>query len=188
MLRDFRKPLVVFTPKSLLRSPKCVSKLEDFTKGKFQEMIEDQYADPKKVKRVLMCTGKIYYDLLEKQQADKRKDVAIVRIEQLYPTPTTQIKKMMANYAKAGEFFWVQEEPENMGAWPYICRKFYSHMTVNLGIISRPEGSSTATGFSKQHAAQQLHIVAKAFEAPVGKKVKAAVKETAEKMATAGAD
>jgi 2-oxoglutarate dehydrogenase E1 component len=75
-----------------------------------------------------------------------------------------------------------------MGGWPYICRKFHNTMTVKLDVISRPEGSSTATGFSKQHAAQQLHIVAKAFEAPVGKKVKAAVKETAEKMATAGAD
>ena len=87
MLRDFRKPLIIFTPKSLLRSPKCVSKLEDFTGGKFQEMIDDNYADPKKVKRVLLCTGKVYYDLLDKQQADKRRDVAIVRVEQLYPTP-----------------------------------------------------------------------------------------------------
>jgi 2-oxoglutarate dehydrogenase E1 component len=188
MLRDFRKPLIIFTPKSLLRSPKCVSKLEEFTEGKFHELIDDTYADPKKVKRVLLCTGKIYYDLLEKQQADKRKDVAIVRVEQLYPTPVVQILKVKAKYNKATEFIWVQEEPENMGAWPYICRKFHNDKVINLNVISRHEGSSTATGFAKQHAAQQLHIVSKAFEAPAGKQVKAAVKATAEKMANVGAD
>jgi 2-oxoglutarate dehydrogenase E1 component len=188
MLRDFRKPLIIFTPKSLLRSPKCVSKLEEFTNGKFHELIDDTYADAKKVKRVLLCTGKIYYDLLEKQQADKRKDVAIVRIEQLYPTPVLQILKIKGKYNKATEFIWVQEEPENMGAWPYICRKFHNDKVINLNVISRHEGSSTATGFAKQHAAQQLHIVSKAFEAPAGKQVKAVVKETTEKMANVGAD
>jgi 2-oxoglutarate dehydrogenase E1 component len=188
MLRDFRKPLIIFTPKSLLRSPKCVSKLEEFTNGKFHELIDDDYADVKKVKRVLLCTGKIYYDLLEKQQTDKRKDVAIVRIEQLYPTPIVQILKIKAKYSKATEFIWVQEEPENMGAWPYICRKFHNDKVINLNVISRHEGSSTATGFAKQHAAQQLYIVSKAFESPAGKKLKASVKETAKKMANVGAD
>ena len=188
MLREFRKPLIIFTPKSLLRSPKCVSKLEEFTTGKFHELIDDEYADPKKVKRVLLCTGKIYYELLEKQQTDKRKDVAIVRIEQLYPTPVLQILKIKAKYSKANEFIWVQEEPENMGAWPYICRKFHNDKVINLNVISRHEGSSTATGFAKQHAAQQLHIVSKAFEAPAGKVVKAAIKKTTEKMANVGAD
>ena len=186
--RDFRKPLVIFTPKSLLRSPKCVSKLEEFTQGKFHELIDDEYADVKKVKRVLLCTGKIYYDLLEKQLVDKRKDVAIIRIEQLYPTPLVQILKIKAKYNKATEFIWVQEEPENMGAWPYICRKFHNDKVINLNVISRHEGSSTATGFAKQHAAQQLHIVSKAFEAPPGKALKAAVKATTEKMANVGAD
>lgn len=188
MLRDFRKPLIIFTPKSLLRSPKCVSALEEFTSGKFRELIDDDYADPKKVKRVLLCTGKIYYDLLEKQQADKRRDVAIVRIEQLYPTPVLQLLKVKAKYSKAVEFLWVQEEPENMGAWPYICRKFHNDKVINVNVISRHEGSSTATGFAKQHAAQQLYIISKAFEAPPGKEVKAVVKETTEKMANAGAD
>jgi 2-oxoglutarate dehydrogenase E1 component len=188
LVRDFRKPLIIFTPKSLLRSPKCVSKLEEFTQGRFHELFDDEYADPKKVKRVLLCTGKIYYDLLEKQQADKRKDVAIVRIEQLYPTPLVQILKIKAKYSKATEFFWVQEEPENMGAWPYICRKFHNDKLINLNVISRHEGSSTATGFAKQHAAQQLHIVSKAFEAPPGKQVKAAIKATTAKMAHVGAD
>jgi 2-oxoglutarate dehydrogenase E1 component len=186
--RDFRKPLVIFTPKSLLRNPKCSSKLEEFTKGRFQELIDDVNADPKKVKRVLLCTGKVYYDLYEKQQADKRTDVAIVRVEQLYPTPVHQILKVKAKYAKAKEFIWVQEEPENMGAWPYICRKFHNDKVVKLDIISRIEGSSTATGYAKQHAAQQLYIVNKAFETPGDKAVKEKINKTTKKMAEAGAD
>ena len=187
MHRDFRKPLIIFTPKSLLRSPKCVSPLEDFTNGKFQEVIDDSYADAKKVKRVLFCSGKIFYDLLDKQQADQRKDVAIVRIEELYPTPVQQMLKIKAKYSKATEFIWVQEEPENMGAWPYMCRKFRKGDTLNLDVISRIEGSSTATGFAKQHAAQQLYVVAKAFETPVGKEQKQNIKAKTE-LAAANAD
>lgn len=186
--RDFRKPLVIFTPKSLLRHPKVVSPLEEFTTGHFQELIDDTYADAKKVKRVLLCTGKIYYDLLEKQQTDKRTDVAIVRMEQLYPTPIAQLEKAKAKYSKATEWIWVQEEPENMGAWPYLCRKFRAGDPLSLEVISRPEGASTATGFSKQHTAQQLYIIGKAFEAPAGKVVKETVKKTTEKMANVAAD
>src|SRR5690606_11009110 len=123
--RDFRKPLVVFTPKSLLRHPKVVSTLNEFTDdSQFQEVIDDAWAKSANVRRVLFCTGKIYYDLLEKQQADNRKDVAIVRVEQLYPTPMDKLRAIRNKYKQAEEFLWVQEEPENMGAWPYICRKF----------------------------------------------------------------
>jgi 2-oxoglutarate dehydrogenase E1 component len=185
--REFRKPLIIFTPKSLLRSAKCVSPLEDFTNGKFQELIDDNYADAKKVKRVLFCSGKIYYDLLEKQQTDQRKDVAIVRIEQLYPTPVQQMLKIKAKYSKAAEFIWVQEEPENMGAWPYMCRKFRKS-ELQLDVISRNEGSSTATGFAKQHISQQQHIIASSFDTPAGKAVKESIKKTTEKMANVAAD
>jgi 2-oxoglutarate dehydrogenase E1 component len=185
--RDFRKPLIVFSPKSLLRAPKCVSPLEDFTNGKFQELIDDSYVDAKKVKRVLFCSGKIYYELLEKQQADQRKDVAIVRIEQLYPTPEQQMIKLKTKYPKATEFIWVQEEPENMGAWPYMCRRFRKS-ELQLEVISRKEASSTATGFAKQATSQQLYIIGKAFEAPVGKEVKESVKKTTETMAKVAAD
>jgi 2-oxoglutarate dehydrogenase E1 component len=113
--RDFRKPLVVFTPKSLLRSPACVSKLEEFTKGKFQEVIDDAFVKAADVKRVLFCSGKVYYDLLDKQQNDLRKDVAIVRLEQLYPLPYAQLEAIKSKYKNASELIWVQEEPENMG-------------------------------------------------------------------------
>ncbi|WDF54625.1 2-oxoglutarate dehydrogenase E1 component [Mucilaginibacter sp. KACC 22063] len=185
--RDFRKPLIVFTPKSLLRHPACVSPLQDFTSGQFKELIDDSFVDAKKVTRVLLCSGKIYYDLLEKQQADKRKDVAIVRIEQLYPTPVDAMVKLKTQYPKATEFIWVQEEPENMGAWPYLCRKFRKS-ELQLEVISRRESASTATGYAKQHNSQQLYIVGKAFEAPAGEAVKEAVKKTTKKMAEQGAD
>src|SRR6202012_3332015 len=184
MHREFRKPLVVFTPKSLLRNPKCVSPINEFTDAGFQELIDDSYVDAKKVKRVLFCSGKIYYDLLEKQQADGRKDVAIVRIEQLYPTPVQQMAKLKAKYPKA-EFIWVQEEPENMGAWPYMCRKFRKGDVLNLDVICRAESSSPATGYAKQHVAQQTFLVSKAFDTAAGEKVKDSIKKTTEKMANA---
>jgi len=186
--REFRKPLIIFSPKSLLRAPKCVSPIEDFTDGHFQELIDDNYADPKKVKRVLFCSGKIYYELLEKQQVDQRKDVVIVRIEQLYPTPEQQMLKVKARYSKAADFIWVQEEPENMGAWPYMCRIFRKS-ELQLDVISRNASASTATGFAKQHAAQQLHIIAKAFDATdAGEHVEKKVKRTTNKMANVAAD
>lgn len=185
--RDFRKPLVIFSPKSLLRHPQCVSPLKDFTEGKFQELIDDGYADAKKVKRVLFVSGKLYYELLDKQQQDKRKDVAIVRIEQLYPTPVAQMQKIKAKYSNATDLIWVQEEPENMGAWPYMVRKF-RNSDLKLDVISRKESASTATGYAKQHTSQQLYIIGKAFEAPVSKETKDNINKTAAKMANVVAD
>jgi 2-oxoglutarate dehydrogenase E1 component len=185
--RDFRKPLVVFTPKSLLRNPMCVSPIDAFTKGKFQELIDDKFVTDKSVKRVLFCSGKIYYDLLEKQQADKRKDVAIVRVEQLYPTPVIGMQKLKAKYSNATEFFWVQEEPENMGAWPYMLRKFRKS-ELQLEVISRKESASTATGYAKQHTSQQMYIVGKAFDTVAGEETKKSINKTAEKMAATSAD
>ncbi|WP_306550322.1 2-oxoglutarate dehydrogenase E1 component [Daejeonella sp.] len=179
--RNFRKPLVVFTPKSLLRSAQCVSKLEEFTDGKFNEVIDDHFVKAADVKRVLLCSGKVYYDLLDKQQTDKRKDVAVVRLEQLYPIPYDQLEAIHSKYKKATEFIWVQEEPENMGAWPYISRKF-RNSSINFELISRLESSSTATGYAKQHIAQQLNIVASAFESKAGLKDKKQVKVATKKI------
>jgi len=155
---QFRKPLVVMSPKSLLRHPKCVSPVEDLTKGSFQEVLGDSYAQAKKVKRVLLCTGKIYYDLLEKQQADQREDVAIVRLEQLAPLPKKQLDAILEQYKKA-EVFWVQEEPENMGYWTYLLR-----VGMNLPIIARKAAASPATGYAKMHTQEQADIVRRAFD------------------------
>ncbi|PTQ95645.1 2-oxoglutarate dehydrogenase E1 component [Mucilaginibacter yixingensis] len=185
--REFRKPLVIFSPKSLLRHPACVSPIKDFTEGKFQEVIDDSYADAKKTKRVLFVSGKLYYELLEKQQADKRKDVAIVRVEQLYPTPVAQMQKVAAKYSNAKEVYWIQEEPENMGAWPYMLRKF-RNSGLNLDMISRKESASTATGYSKQHTRQQLYIIGKAFESTADGSVKDTVTKTADNMSKVVAD
>lgn len=160
--RDFRTPLIIFTPKSLLRHAKCVSPITDFTQGKFLELIPDGYAITNIVVKVLFCSGKIYYELLEKQLIDKRDDIAVVRIEQLYPTPFKQMIEVKEKYTSARDFFWVQEEPENMGAWPYMCRKF-SGKAISLHCISRSESSSTATGYKKKHVEEQMEIINRAF-------------------------
>jgi len=156
----FRKPLVIMSPKSLLRHPQVISPLDDLVKGRFQEVLGDGYADPKKVKRVLLCTGKIYYELLEKQQADSRTDVAIVRMEQLHPFPQKQLNEVLAQYKKA-ELVWVQEEPLNMGCYTYLLREMTD---VRLRLVSRPAAASPATGFAKKHTQEQAALVANAFE------------------------
>ena len=157
---NFRKPCVNFSPKSLLRHPLVVSPLKDFTKGGFQEVIGDSYATAKKIRRVLLCTGKVYYDLLEEQQGSKIKDVAIVRIEQLHPFPRKQFDTLIKKYNDA-EIVWVQEEPENMGYWTYLLRILTD---VKMRVISRKSSASPATGYSKVHKKEQAAIVAKAFE------------------------
>ena len=164
--RPFRKPLVVFTPKGLLRHPKCVSPLEDFSTGSFQEVIPDTIEDIASVKRVLLCSGKIYYELLEYRQQMNITDVALVRIEQLYPFPVNFLVTELAKYSKATEWVWVQEEPENMGAWGFLLRKFTNTPELSSYTfrgITRKESSSPATGSSKLHAAQQQEIIQSAL-------------------------
>jgi 2-oxoglutarate dehydrogenase E1 component len=156
---EFRKPLVIMSPKSLLRHPKVFSPLEEFTTGNFKEVIGDDYATANTVKRVLFCTGKIYYDLLERQEAEKRKDVAIVRVEQIQPFPINQVNEILSQYKNA-ELFWVQEEPENMGYWSFILR---AYKEVSLSLISRKASASPATGYAKVHAAEQQKLVDQAF-------------------------
>jgi 2-oxoglutarate dehydrogenase E1 component len=180
--RDFRKPLVVFSPKSLLRHPLCVSPLTDFTEGKFKEVIDDENVKAASVKRVVFCSGKIYYDLLEAQKANQKGDVAIVRVEQLYPTPVTQMEAVYKRYKNAAQAVWVQEEPENMGAWPYLLRRLRKTSFSKIDVISREESSSTATGYAKLHANQQASIVAAAFDVPVTEKVKQIVSKATKKL------
>jgi 2-oxoglutarate dehydrogenase E1 component len=158
---DFRKPLVVMSPKSIFRHPKVVSPIEEFTKGKFQEVIGDSYADKAKVKKVLLCSGKVYFDLLDRQEKDKRKDVAIVRLEQLHPFPTKQVDAELAKY-KGADVFFVQEEPENMGYWSYVIREF--GWSKFKGLVARKKSASPATGFLKVHGVEQANLINKAFE------------------------
>ena len=161
MKRDFRKPLICFTPKKLLRYPSCVSSLKDFTTGGFQEVYDDATADVKSVKKIAFCSGKIYYDLIEAKQKEENNEVAIVRVEQLYPLPIIQLKEILAKYKNAKEYLWVQEESENMGAWAYIHRAFKE---VNLKYVGRHESASPATGYSKLHIQQQQSIVDSVIE------------------------
>ena len=126
-------------------------------------MIDDQTVNAKNVKRVLFCSGKVYYDLLDKQQKENRKDVALVRVEQIYPKPEKQLQKIAEKYNNATEFVWVQEEPENMGAWPFMCRE-YRKSAIQFEVVSRVASSSTATGYAKQHAKQQQQLVDNAFD------------------------
>lgn len=157
---NFRKPLVNFSPKANLRHARAYSAIEEFTTGGFKEVIDD--ANIKKastVKRVILCSGKIYFDLSEKQMADNRQDVAIVRLEQLYPLPAAQLKELQAKYKKA-EWLWVQEEPRNMGALGYLK---LNQEEIPMKYISRPAGAASATGFSKMHAKEQQALIDDAF-------------------------
>lgn len=155
----YRKPLIHMSPKSLLRHPECVSNITDMTGNtKFMEVIPD--IDIKKAKRVLFCSGKIYYDLLDYRNNNNIKDIAIVRVEQLYPLPEAEIRSIIKQYGKA-EIFWVQEESANMGAWSYLMETFRKD-PINL--ISRKASASPATGFKKIHDLQQEQIIKEAFD------------------------
>ena len=159
MAWKFRKPLVVMSPKSLLRHPKVVSPIEDFQSGRFQEVINDENVAIGSVKKVLLCSGKVYYDLLERKEKDKRKDVALIRIEQLHPFPSKQVNAILGKYKNA-EKIWLQEEPENMGYWSFVKRAYKEQ---ELQLISRKASASPATGYAKVHAQEQEELINKAF-------------------------
>lgn len=162
LARPFRKPMIVMSPKSLLRHPLCVSDLSAFETGsKFHEVFDDESVKPagvKKVKKALFCSGKIYYDLMERKISEKRDDVAIIRLEQLYPFPEKQAEALFKKYNNA-KCYWVQEEPLNMGAWQYVL-SFYPRQ---FELISRNPSASVATGYKKIHDEQQQRILDLAF-------------------------
>ncbi len=159
---EFRIPLVVFTPKSLLRHPKVQSPVSELTTGSFKELIDDVNIKPADAKTVLLCTGKVYYDLLEYSEENKVKDVAIVRLEQLYPLPKKQLNALKKRYKNAKDWIWVQEEPENMGAWSHILRLLPSFAFRYVG---RKAAASPAVGNSRIHKKQQEALVKDAFKA-----------------------
>jgi len=158
--RDFTVPLVIFTPKSLLRHPKCVSSLDDLSSGQFKEVIDDENVMTEEVRRVVFSTGKIYYDLLAKKEEYDAKDIALVRIEQLHPWPEKQIQKIIKKYPNTRRWIWIQEEPENMGAWRYVKEKFKN---INIQIVARLASGSPAVGLNKLHVLGQNEIIGKIF-------------------------
>jgi len=163
----WRKPLVVFTPKSLLRHPKAVSTLEECSHGCFQRVLKDA-ADPKGIKHILLCSGKVYYDLLAYREEHKRQDVAIVRLEQIYPLPDAMLSEVLKVYAPKVPVLWVQEEPANMGAWRFLHEHFGKRMLIDrpFALISRVEAASPATGSSHAHKLEQARLLARAFGDP----------------------
>ncbi|HOY02781.1 MAG TPA: 2-oxoglutarate dehydrogenase E1 component, partial [Zoogloea sp.] len=167
-LRKIRKPLVIITPKSLLRHKDAISSLDDLSKGTFQTVIgEVDDLEAKKVKRVVACSGKIYYELLAHRRAHDIKDIAIIRLEQLYPFPAEAFAAEVNKYPNAKEVVWCQEEPRNQGVWYWLASRH--HLDSALGdthkflLVSRPAAASPAVGYYAKHNAQQKAVIENAF-------------------------
>ncbi|MET9061799.1 multifunctional oxoglutarate decarboxylase/oxoglutarate dehydrogenase thiamine pyrophosphate-binding subunit/dihydrolipoyllysine-residue succinyltransferase subunit [Streptomyces antibioticus] len=169
------KPLVVFTPKSMLRLKAAASKAEEFTHGGFRPVIGDSSVEPNAVKKVVFCAGKVYYDLEAERQKRGATDTAIIRLERLYPLPGAEVQAEVNKYPNAEKYLWVQEEPANQGAWPFIALNLIDHLDLAVGAdvphgerlrrISRPHGSSPAVGSAKRHQAEQEQLVREVFDA-----------------------
>ncbi|MEU3410420.1 multifunctional oxoglutarate decarboxylase/oxoglutarate dehydrogenase thiamine pyrophosphate-binding subunit/dihydrolipoyllysine-residue succinyltransferase subunit [Streptomyces sp. NPDC006658] len=169
------KPLVVFTPKSMLRLKAAASKAEEFTNGQFRPVIGDSTVDPAAVRKVVFCAGKVYYDLEAERQKRGVTDTAIIRIERLYPLPGDELQAEVNKYPNAEKYLWAQEEPANQGAWPFIALNLIDHLDLAVGAdipagerlrrISRPHSSSPAVGSAKRHQAEQEQLVREVFEA-----------------------
>lgn len=160
MKRDFRKPLIVFTPKSLLRHPKAVNTIEDLANGSFQEVIDDTTVDKLNVKKVVFCMGKFYYDLLAEREKLNREDIALVRIEQLFPLHEAQLEKVLTGYPNAERFVWAQEEPKNMGAWSYMLERFPK---IKLEVASRAYHAVPAAGSSARFKKRHQRVIDTVF-------------------------
>lgn len=155
------------TPKSLLRHKLCVSSLEDLTQGKFQLIIPERAKlNPKEVRRVILCSGKIYYDLLEKRKSEKRRDIAIIRVEQIYPLSGPLLNEVLKCYTETTDLIWCQEEPKNQGAWDFVKPRLPALLEKEwqLGYVGRATSSVPAVGSAQLHTKQQKEILNKAFE------------------------
>ncbi len=164
--RSFRKPLVVMTPKSLLRLPAAVSPVSEFTTGSFREVIDDEHSIPDAVSRVLVCSGKVYYDLAARRDKEDTHDTALIRLEQLYPWPENPIKSVLGRYRKAHEWVWVQEESQNMGGWTFVEPRLRS-MGFPFEYVGRDASASPATGSHHVHGVEQAELVEAAFSSSV---------------------
>ena len=167
MVRNLRKPLIIFTPKSLLRNKDATSPLADFTKGDFRTVLGEQKTDlvAEKVKRVIVCSGKVYYDLVKKRDEKKASDVAIVRVEQLYPFPHRAFGNELKKYPNATDIVWCQDEPQNQGAWFFVQHYIHENMQEGqkLGYAGRPASASPAVGYAHLHQDQQKALLDQAF-------------------------
>jgi 2-oxoglutarate dehydrogenase E1 component len=166
VLRPWRKPLIVMSPKSLLRHRSAVSTLDELAEGQFQRIIpDDPSVDPSQVRRVLLCTGKFYYDLVERREKMKAWDIGILRVEQLYPLRPEELQARLAPYAPDVDLVWVQEEPWNMGAWYFMRARLPEILGqhVPLRCIARPESASPATGSSASHRLEQSLLLDEVF-------------------------
>ena len=166
VLRKWRKPLVVMTPKSMLRNPEAVSPLKDFATGSFRRVIADSNVDPGQVRKILLCSGKVYYELMKRRNETEQHDAAIIRLEQIYPISWSELDDALGLYPDDTPAVWVQEEPENMGAWRFLRIKFGERLLGRfpLSCVSRPESSSPATGSFNSHVIEQQRILNEAFE------------------------
>jgi 2-oxoglutarate dehydrogenase E1 component len=173
MRRNLRKPLIVMTPKSLLRKPAAVSPVEEFVSGRFLEIFDDTTADPVRVRRVCLCSGKVYYDLAEQREADKAHEVALVRVEQFYPLDDEMLLRALRRYKKATEVVWVQEESQNNGGWWFLEPRLRALGYDNVQYVGRDASASPSTGSQAVHKREQKELVEAAIRGAVPHVVRA---------------
>jgi len=167
VLRVWRKPLIVMTPKSLLRHPACTSSMNDLAEGSFQRVLADASdVEPSSIRRILLCSGKVAYELEKRRKEEGRRDVAIVRVEQLYPLPRRALEEALAGYTAGTPAVWVQEEPENMGAWRFFRIHFGDRLLDRFPFsgVCRQSAASPATGSKRSHDLEQRELLTAAFQ------------------------
>jgi 2-oxoglutarate dehydrogenase E1 component len=169
----WRKPLVVMSPKSLLRHPRAVSPLDELVQGRFQRVIPDDGADPHETTRVVLCSGKVYYDLAAAREASGARHVAIVRLEQLYPLATDEVVAAIGRHRPGVELVWAQEEPSNMGAWDYVEARLAPHLPSAVLLVARAPSASPAVGSATRHKLEQEQLVREALGEPVSRLARA---------------
>jgi 2-oxoglutarate dehydrogenase E1 component len=168
--REFRKPLVIMTPKSLLRHPRATNSIEEIATGTFKEVINDPFiSDAKKVEKIVFVSGKLYYELLDEREKTKDLTTALVRLEQIYPFPALQVKEIFTQYSNAKKFVWTQEEPKNMGAYQFVFFRFMELLNsmglkLSFSYVGRGERASPATGSIYRHRNEQQQIITDVFK------------------------
>jgi 2-oxoglutarate dehydrogenase E1 component len=163
VLREHPTPLIVFTPKSMLRAVATRSPIEEFEHGSFQTVLDDHVESPSEVTRVVLASGKVAHEALARRDEIGARHVAVVRVEQLYPWPAEEIERVLANYPELADVVWLQEEPENMGAWPFVHLQMHDRLRhLKVSHVARAESASPATGSGLVHGAEQADLLVRA--------------------------